>query len=178
MAVFTLLTGFAYPLLITGAAQLVFPDQANGSLVVARGHVIGSRLIAQPSDGPGWFWPRPSAVAWNAAGSGGANLAPVTAVQLQAWSERAAVLRASGVHDTLPADVLTASGSGLDPHLSPAGAALQVPRIAAARGLDSARLQRLVSEQIEPPQLGMLGAARVSVLELNRALARMAAGEH
>ena len=177
MAVFTLLTGLAYPLLVTGAAQLVFPDQANGSLVVDHGQVVGSRLIGQPADGAGWFWPRPSAVAWNAAGSGGANLAPVTEPQRQAWAERAATLRTSGAQGTLPADLVTASGSGLDPHLSPEGAALQVPRIAAARGLDPERLRRLVAEQVEAPQFGLLGAARVSVLELNRALARMAAGE-
>lgn len=177
MAVFTVLTGLAYPLLVTGAAQLAFPDQANGSLVVEQGQVVGSRLIGQRSDGAGWFSPRPSAVAWHAAGSGGSNLAPVSEPQQKVWSERAAVLRASGVQGTLPADLLTASGSGLDPHLSPEAAVLQIPRIAATRGLDPERLQRLVSERTEPPQFGLLGARRVSVLELNRALARMAAGE-
>lgn len=177
MAVFTLLTGLAYPLLVTGAAQLAFPDQAAGSLVVEQDRVIGSRLIGQPSDGAGWFSPRPSAAAWNAAGSGGANLAPVTEPQRQAWSERAAALRSSGIQGSLPADLVTASGSGLDPHLSPEGAALQIPRIAATRGLDPDRLRRLVAERTEGPQLGLLGAPRVSVLELNRALARMAVGE-
>lgn len=177
MAVFTLLTGIAYPLLVTGAAQLVFPDQANGSLVVEHGQVVGSHLIGQPSDGPGWFWSRPSAVAYNAAGSGGANLAPVTEPQRQAWSDRAVALRASGIKGTLPSDAVTASGSGLDPHLSPESALLQVPRIAAARGLDAERLQRLVTERTESPQLGLLGAPRVSVLELNLALTRMSAGD-
>lgn len=177
MAVFTLLTGLAYPLLVTGVAQLAFPDQANGSLIVDHGQVVGSRLIGQPSNGPGWFSPRPSAVAWNAAGSGGSNLAPVVAPQRLAWSERAAALRASGVASTLPADLVTASASGLDPHLSPEGAALQIPRLAAARGLDPERLHRLVADLTEGPQLGLLGATRVSVLELNRALVRMSSGE-
>ncbi len=177
MAVCTLLTGLVYPLLVTAAAQLLFPDQADGSLVVEHGQVIGSRLIGQPAEGAGWFWPRPSAVAWNAAGSGGANLVPVTAPQRQAWSERAAILRTSGVTGTLPSDLVTASGSGLDPHLSPEGAMLQVPRIAAARGLDPERLRRLVAEHSEAPQFGLLGAPRVTVLELNRAVERMSAGE-
>ena len=177
MAVFTLLTGLVYPLLVTGAAQLVFPGQANGSLVVEHDLVIGSHLIGQPSEGPGWFWPRPSAVAWNAAGSGGANLAPVTGPQRQAWSERAATLRTSGMHGTLPAELVTASGSGLDPHLSPESVLVQIPRVAAERGLDPERLRRLVVESIETPQLGIFGAPRVTVLELNRALARMVAGD-
>lgn len=177
MAVFTVLSGLAYPLLVTGVGQLVFPDQANGSLVVEDGQIVGSRLIAQPADGPGWFWPRPSAVAWNAIGSGGSNLAPVTGSQRQTWADRAAVLRASGMPGTLPADLVTASGSGLDPHLSPESVARQIPRIAAARGLDAERLQRLVTELTESPQFGLLGAPRVSVLELNHALMKMSAGE-
>ena len=177
MAFFTLLTGVLYPLLVTAAAQLACPVQANGSLVVEHGQVVGSALIGQPSDGAGWFWPRPSAVGWNAAGSGGANLAPVTDLQRQAWSEHAAALRASGIQGSLPSDLVTASGSGLDPHLSPEGARLQVARIAAARGIDPGRLQRLIAERTEPPQFGLLGAPRVSVLELNRALTTMDSGD-
>ena len=177
MAVFTVLTGLVYPMLVTGAAQLAFPIQANGSLVLEHDQVVGSQLIGQPSAGPGWFWPRPSAVAWNAAGSGGANLAPVTAPQRQAWSERSAALRTSGINGTLPGDLVTASASGLDPHLAPESVLIQIPRVAAERGLDPERLHRLVAEMTEPPQLGIFGAPRVTVLELNRALARMVAGD-
>jgi K+-transporting ATPase ATPase C chain len=176
MAVFTVLTGMLYPLLVTIAAQVAFPDQATGSLVLDRGRIVGSRLIGQAANGPGWFWPRPSAVNWNAAGSGGANLAPVTLPQRQARADRAATLRTSGIQGTLPADLVTASGSGLDPHLSPEAALIQVPRIAAAHGLDPGRLRRLVAERTEPPQFGLLGAKRVNVLELNRALVILASG--
>ena len=114
-------------------------------------------------------------MAWNAAGSGGANLAPVTEPQRQAWSERAAALRTSGISGTLPAELVTASASGLDPHLSPESVLVQIPRVAAERGLDPERLRRLVEDSIETPPLGIFGAPRVTVLELNRALARMVA---
>lgn len=178
MAVFTVLTGVLYPLAITAAAQVAFPSQANGSLIVDHGQVIGSQLIAQPFEGPGWFWPRASAAAYNGANSSGANLAPVVDPQRQAWSDRTALLRTSGITGTVPADLVTSSGSGLDPHLSPEAALIQVPRIATARNLDAERLRQLVIRHTEPPQLGVLGAARVNVLELNRAVATMATGGH
>jgi K+-transporting ATPase ATPase C chain len=178
MAFFTLLTGVIYPLFVTLAAQGLFPFQAAGSLMVEHDRLIGSRLIGQPAAGTEWFWPRPSAVAWNAAASGGANLAPVTAPQQQAWAERAAALRASGLTGTLPGDLVTASGSGLDPHLSPAAALAQVPRIAAARGLDPEKVRQVVAEHIVGPQLGLLGPPCVTVLELNLALTRLVPGGH
>jgi K+-transporting ATPase ATPase C chain len=175
-ALLTLLTGVIYPLVITLAAQMAFPSQANGSLIREGDRIIGSRLIGQPASDPGLFSPRPSAVDWNAAGSGGANLAPVAQPQRQAWAERAAALRAAGVTATLPADLVTASGSGLDPHLSPAAALIQVPRIAAARKILEDQVLRVVSDHLEEPQVGVLGAARVNVLELNRALLTMPNG--
>jgi K+-transporting ATPase ATPase C chain len=175
-AVLALLTGVVYPLVITGVAQAAFPDQANGSLLRDGDRIVGSRLIAQAGGDPGLFRPRPSAVAWNAGGSGGANLAPVVPPQRQAWAAQAAELRAEGLAGTLPADLVTASGSGLDPHLSPAALLAQVPRVAAARNLPPERLQALIAEHTQPPQLGLLGAARVNVLELNHALATMPGG--
>ena len=177
MLLLALLTGVLYPLGVTLVARLAFPDAAAGSLLREHGALVGSRLIGQPADGAGWFWPRPSAVAWNAANSGGGNLAPVVAPQAKAWADQAAALRAAGMTGTLPADLVTASGSGLDPHLSPAALRAQVARVAAARGLPAARLEALIAGLTEPPQLGLLGAERVNVLELNLALARLAAGD-
>ncbi|GDY12484.1 potassium-transporting ATPase KdpC subunit [Planctomycetota bacterium] len=176
MLFFTVLTGVVYPVVVTVAAQTVFPDQANGSLIRDRGVIIGSQLIAQPAGDANWFQPRPSAVNWNAAASGASNLAPVAAPQREAWAESAKKLRASGVTGTLPADLVTASGSGLDPDLSPAGALAQVARIATARHLPEATVRALVERSVRPPQLGVLGAARVNVLELNRALTTLAGG--
>jgi potassium-transporting ATPase KdpC subunit len=176
MAVLTIITGVLYPLVVTVTAQAVFPRQAAGSLVEENGHVIGSALIGQAADGPGWFWPRPSACTWNASSSSGANLAPVTPPQIQAWRDRATVLRAGGLTGTLPADLVTSSGSGLDPHLSPAAALAQVPRIAAARQLDPQRVQDLVRGLVEGPDLGLLGSPRVAVLALNRGLLTLRSG--
>ena len=143
---------------------------------VEEGRVLGSTLIGQPSDGPGWFWPRPSACGWNASASSGANLVPVTPPQIQAWHERATVLRATGLTGTLPVDLVTASGSGLDPHLSPAAALAQVPRIAAHRHLDPQQVRTLVEGLVQSPDLGLLGAPRVEVLALNRALRTLGSG--
>lgn len=179
--VFTVITGILYPFFITIFAQTAFPVQANGSLILDpsnRDRVIGSELIAQASDKPEWFWPRPSAVAWNAAGSGGANLAPVTEPQKKTWAERTNLLRTSGLQGTIPADLVTSSGSGLDPHLSPEAALVQVPRIAAARKIAPEIVQNLVASHIEDRQFGILGAPRVNVLALNLALARIAVGDH
>jgi K+-transporting ATPase ATPase C chain len=176
MAILTLITGILYPLAITTVAPTAFPHQANGSLVWDQGRCLGSDLIGQPADGPGWFWPRPSACGWNASSSGGSNLAPVTEPQRQAWKDRATALRTAGVTEPLPADLVTSSGSGLDPHLSPAAALAQVPRIAQARHLDPRRVQALVDGAIVGPDLGVLGAPRVSVLALNRGLLTLPAG--
>ena len=176
MVVITLITGVLYPLVVTVAAQTAFPRQAAGSLVVEDGRVLGSNLIGQPSEGPGWFWPRPSACGWNASASSGANLAPVTPPQIQAWHERVTVLRATGLTGTLPVDLVTASGSGLDPHLSPAAALAQVPRIAAHRHLDPQQVKALVEGLVQGPDLGVLGAPRVEVLALNGALRTLVSG--
>lgn len=175
-ACFAVLCGVAYPLAITVVAQVAFPAQADGSLLRDGERIVGSRLIAQPCSDPGLFWPRPSAVAWNAAGSGGANLAPVTAPQRDAWQAQAATMRAVGIDGTLPADLVTASGSGLDPHLSPAAIRAQIPRVAMARGLPTDTVQRLVDRLTEPPLWGVVGAVRVNVLELNRELLTMPRG--
>lgn len=175
-AILALLTGVVYPLVITVAAQVAFPFQANGSLIREGDRVIGSHLIGQPASDPGLFWPRPSAVNWDAAGSGGANLAPVVEPQRKAWAERAAALRAAGMAGTLPADIVTASGSGLDPHLSPEAALTQAPRVANARHAPLERIRALIAAHVEAPQAGVLGAARVNVLELNRALLTMPSG--
>ncbi len=176
MVVLTLITGVLYPLVVTVAAQTAFPHQAAGSLVVEEGRVLGSTLIGQPSDGPGWFWHRPSACGWDARASSGANLAPVTPPQIQAWHDRATVLRATGLTGTLPVDLVTASGSGLDPHLSPAAALAQVPRIAAHRHLNPQQVRTLVEGMVQGPDLGVLGAPRVEVLALNRALRTLGSG--
>jgi K+-transporting ATPase ATPase C chain len=175
-ACLALISGVVYPLVITLVAQVAFPVQAEGSLVRQDGRIVGSRLIAQPCRDPGLFWPRPSAVAWNAAGSGGANLAPVSAPQCDAWRAQAATLRTAGIGGILPADLVTASGSGLDPHLSPAAIRAQIPRVAAARGLPVAAVHALADRFTEPPWWGVVGAARVNVLELNQALLTMAGG--
>ena len=180
MAFATVITGVLYPALVTLTAQVAFPDQANGSLLREHDVIVGSHLIGQGFSGPTWFWSRPSAVGWNAASSGGANLAPVTEPQKKVWADQAASVRASvwttGIGEQIPADLVTASGSGLDPHLSPAALLIQVPRIASARGITSDKLRELIGAHTEPPQCGVLGAERVNVLELNLALLRLAGG--
>jgi K+-transporting ATPase ATPase C chain len=171
----TVLTGLIYPLTVTGLAQLVFPDQANGSLIVREGKVIGSKLIGQYFDEPEYFWGRPSATApfpYNAAASGGSNLGPTNPALIDAVKARAAALRAAdpGNDAPIPVDLVTASGSGLDPHISPASALYQIKRVARARGLDEAVVQTLVAESTEERQLVLLGERRVNVLQLNLAL--------
>jgi len=169
----TVLTGVLYPLAITGIAQLAFPGPANGSLVVVDGVVRGSRLIGQDWRGDRWFHGRPSATSpapYGTMPSGGSNLGPTNPALAAAIAERAAALRAEGVSGPLPADLLTASASGLDPHVSPDGARIQVERVARARGLDPERVRRLVEEHVEGRELGLLGEPRVNVLELNLAL--------
>ena len=171
----TLLTGLIYPLAVTGLAQLFFPDQANGSLIMREGRVIGSKLIGQHFDEPEYFWGRPSATApfpYNAAALGGSNLGPTNPVLIEAVKARVAALRTADPGNSLPVpvDLVTASASGLDPHISPAAALYQVKRVAQARGLDENSVLMLVSKHMEGRQFGLLGEPRVNVLELNLAL--------
>ncbi len=161
--VFTVLTGLAYPLLVTGIAQVAFPRQANGS----------PELIGQPFAGPRYFWSRPSATApaYNAAASGGSNLGPTHPALID--RVKADVERIRAAHPgkgPIPVDLVTASGSGLDPHISPAAALYQVERVAAARGLDSAAVRGLVERHTEGRTFGLLGEPRVNVLKLNLGL--------
>jgi K+-transporting ATPase ATPase C chain len=169
----SVLTGLAYPLAITALAQLVFPWRARGSLVVADGVVRGSALVGQDWQGERWFHGRPSATSpgpYVPLPSTGSNLGPINPALVAAIGERAAVLRSAGSGGPIPVDLLTSSASGLDPHVSPAGARVQVDRVARARGLDPARVRALVEEHVEGRALGILGGARVNVLALNLAL--------
>jgi K+-transporting ATPase ATPase C chain len=177
----TVITGVIYPLLITVVGQIFFPYQANGSLIVQNGAVLGSALIGQVTDDPAYFWWRPSAVnAMQGASpealiaSGATNYGWTSAELAEQVAEREAVIRSA--HDlsdemAIPADILFASASGLDPHISPEAAALQIDRVAGARGLDRDRVERLVTQYTESRQFGVLGEARVNVLLLNLALA-------
>ncbi|WP_257303755.1 potassium-transporting ATPase subunit KdpC [Geothrix campi] len=174
------LTGLAYPLGITGLARALFPHQAEGSLVHRDGQVIGSEWIGQSFTAPGDFWGRPSATVdaqgrplpYNGANSGGSNLAPSNPDLRKAVQDRITALRIADPEATgpVPVDLVTASGSGLDPHISPASAFFQVHRVAVARGLDEATVRRLVAAHVEGPQWGVLGESRVNVLKLNLAL--------
>ena len=173
LLVLTVLTGVVYPLIVTGVARLAFPDQARGSVVVAADRAVGSRLIGQANDDPRYFWPRPSATNYGTLPSGGSNLAPTSAelaalVEQRAGNFRAAHGLAPGA--PVPTDMLFASGSGLDPHISPAAARLQIGRVAGARGLLEAQVASLVEAHVEGPQLGVLGQPRVNILMLNLAL--------
>ena len=171
----TLLTGVAYPLVVTGIAQALFPAQANGSLVVKDGKPVGSTLIGQPFDDPKYFWSRPSATspfADNAGSSSGSNLSPTNPDLVKAVQGRVDALRAADPGNTapVPVDLVTASGSGLDPHISPAAALYQVPRVAKVRKLDPETVRQLVERHTEGRFLGFLGEPRVNVLTLNLAL--------
>jgi K+-transporting ATPase ATPase C chain len=176
MAVFVLtaIIGFAYPLLVTGLAQVLFPGKANGSLILRDGRTVGSQLIGQPFDDPRYFWSRPSATApaYNAGASSGSNLGPSSPALHKAVEERIAKLRQSDPENAaaIPVDLVTASASGLDPHLTPAAALWQVGRVARTRGLQEAEVRGLVERHVERRQFGILGEPRVNVLRLNLAL--------
>ena len=173
--VLTVLTGLIYPLVITGAAQLIFPGQANGSLIIQNGQPVGSQLIGQPFDDPKYFWSRLSATGpypYNASASSGSNLGPTNPALIAEVQTRIQALQAADPGNTqpIPADLVTSSGSGLDPDISVAAALYQVPRVARVRGLSVNQVRALVQKYTENRQLMILGEPRVNVLELNLAL--------
>ena len=175
LLIFTLLTGVIYPLVVTGVAQLVFPHQANGSLITANGQTVGSDLIGQQFDDPRYFWGRLSATGpfpYNAAASSGSNLGPSNPALLDAVQARIADLKAADPTNTqpIPVDLVTASGSGLDPNISIAAALYQIPRVARLRGLSETAVRALVDQFTQGRQFGFLGEPRVNVLKLNLAL--------
>lgn len=168
LAFMTLVTGVVYPLTVTGVAQLAFPAQANGSLLHnQQGEVLGSALLAQPFEGAQWFQPRLSAASYATVASGASNLAPSNPALAERIAADAQRLQAEG-QGAVPMQLVTTSASGLDPHLSPAAAQFQIARIAAARGIPAASLERLIEQHVEKP---LVGPAVVNVLALNLALA-------
>ena len=176
----TAVTGFIYPLIVTGIARVAFPEQAAGSLIVKDGKAIGSRLIGQSFSDPKYFWSRPSATGpypYNAAASTGSNQGPLNPALTDAVKARIEALKAADPTNTapIPVDLVTASGSGLDPHISVAAANYQLQRVARARGLSAPTVAALVTQHTEGRLLGFLGEPRVNVLELNLALDEVAA---
>jgi K+-transporting ATPase ATPase C chain len=173
--VLTVITGIVYPLVLTGIAQLIFPRQANGSLITINGKTIGSSLIGQSFSSPKYFWARPSATSpapYNAASSSGSNLGPLNPALMDNVKARITQLKAADAasKQAVPVDLVTASGSGLDPDISPASAEYQVSRVAKARNLDETKIRELVVKLTKNRQLGIFGEPRVNVLELNLAL--------
>jgi len=174
----TILLGLIYPLAVTGVAQLVFKDKANGQIVRRNGEVIGSRIIAQPFTSAKYFHPRPSfagANGYDAANSGGTNYAPTNQKLIDRVTADAASLQAENPGRPIPVDLITMSASGLDPEISPAAAEFQVPRVARERGLAEATVRQLVEQHTEQRDLGLFGEPRVNVLELNLALDEVSA---
>jgi K+-transporting ATPase ATPase C chain len=175
--IFTIICGGIYPAIVTGVAYAVFPKQAKGSFIIDKsGKEIGSTLIGQPFTDPKYFWPRPSSASdfgYNSMGSSGSNSGPTNPDYLKTVTDRVKVLRDSGVTGPVPAELVQASASGLDPHISPEAALLQVPRVAKARGVSEESLRRVVSNRTEERQLDFLGAPRVNVLALNLVLDRL-----
>ncbi len=179
LIVMTVLTGLVYPLVVTAVAQWLMPGQANGSLVFRHGEAAGSALLAQPFSGDQYFWPRPSAAGYATIPSGASNWGPTSAALAAAVKERAAAIRSAhglAPDAPVPADLVFASASGLDPHISPEAAGLQVSRVAKARGLAADRVRSLVARFTEPAQWGFLGEPRVNVLRLNLAMDQVSEG--
>ena len=165
----TLLLGVVYPFVVTGLAQALFPKQANGELITVNGKIVGSRLIGQPFSSPGYFRSRPSAAGngYDAGNSGGSNLGPTNKTLIDRVRGDAQKLQAENPNMPVPMDLLTTSGSGLDPHISPEAAAFQAPRVARERNMNEADVNALIARHTEGRQLGFLGEPRVNVLELN-----------
>lgn len=175
LALLSVVTGLVYPAIVTVIAQVAFPRQAHGSLIVRDGKIVGSALIGQPFDDPKYFWSRPSATTpfgYNAGSSSGSNQSPTNPDLIKAVQGRVDALRAADPDNTapVPMDLVTASSSGLDPHISPAAALYQVSRVAKARKMDAAAVRQLVEENVEGRWLGVLGERRVNVLALNLVL--------
>jgi K+-transporting ATPase ATPase C chain len=166
----TVLTGIAYPVAVTAVAQLAWPHQANGSLIVVDGRTLGSSLIGQSFSDPKYFWGRPSAAGkdgYDANASGGSNLGPTTKALIDRVTAEVDRLRAANGNAPIPVDLVTTSASGLDPDISPAAADYQIPRVAAARGMTADLVRAAVARHTSEPLLGFIGEARVNVLELN-----------